>query len=295
MSNPTIDQLNQRFDLGGLARFEEGRGGLTRLVIAAPGVTGEVYLHGAHVTHWQPEGFAPVLWVSARSFYESSKPIRGGVPICFPWFGAKVDDPAAPAHGLARTRAWDVSAVHRTADGEIVVELHAIILDFAVTYTVTFGPTLTMTLHVQNRARQPRAFEAALHTYLTVGDAREVQIRGLAGTPFIDKTDSAKRKVQGAEPIMFSGETDRLYLGTTAACVLDDPVLMRRITVEKSGSNSTVVWNPWIAKSATMADFGDDEWPGMCCIETANAADNAVTLASTADCTMTAAVRVERR
>src|SRR5690606_38311371 len=108
-------------DLGGLARFEAGQGGLPCLRIAVPRVAGQVYLHGAHVTHWQPDGFAPVLWTSAVSQYEEGKPIRGGVPICFPWFGPKADDPSAPAHGLARLTAWTVTQIQPTADGQLVV------------------------------------------------------------------------------------------------------------------------------------------------------------------------------
>jgi glucose-6-phosphate 1-epimerase len=294
MPTLTVDQLNDRFAVGDAARFEAGEGGLKRLAIATPHATAQVYLHGAHVAQWQPDGFAPVLWLSQRSHFAAGKPIRGGVPICFPWFGPNADDPAAPAHGLARTKAWDVAGVHRTADGEVVVELETLVLDFAVTYTVTVGPSLTMTLHARNRAAAPRRFEAALHTYFTVGDVRQVRIAGLAGATYIDKVDAARRKVQGAEPIMFTQETDRVYLDTTAACVLDDPVLLRRITVEKAGSQTTVVWNPWTAKAARMEDFGDDEWPGMCCIETANVADHAVTLSPGGDHGMTAAIHVER-
>ncbi len=294
MSNLTLDQLRARFGEMSGVRLESGPGGLIRVAIATPQVSGQVYLHGAHVSQWQPQGEAPVLWMSGSSRFEAGKPIRGGVPICFPWFGAKADDASAPGHGLARTHVWHASGIRQTADGEVVVELETLLLDYALTYTVTFGRSLTMTLHVRNGAATARRFEAALHTYLTVGDARQVRLSGLAGATYIDKVDGGHRKVQGAEPIMFTQETDRLYLNTTSACVLEDPVLLRRIRVEKSGSHATVVWNPWIAKSAAMEDFGDDEWPGMCCIETANANDNAVTLAPGEDHSMTAAIHVTR-
>ncbi|HZK79901.1 MAG TPA: hypothetical protein VFC46_02515, partial [Humisphaera sp.] len=118
------------------------------------------------------------------------------------------------------------------------------------------------------------------HTYLTVGDVRTVAIDGLAGREFLDKTDAARRKTQPAGAISITGETDRVYLNTTDTVSVSDPVLGRKLIVDKSGSNATVLWNPWIAKAKAMADFGDDEWPGMMCVETANAADNAVKLAA---------------
>jgi glucose-6-phosphate 1-epimerase len=136
-----------------------------------------------------------------------------------------------------------------------------------------------MTFEVENRDATPFTYEAALHTYFHVSDAREVEVTGLEGVEFIDKVDAGTRKQQGAEPLRFTGETDRVFVQTTAPVTLHDPGMKRRIVVEKTGSLTTVVWNPWIAKSAAMADFGDDEWPGMVCIETANAGENAVTLA----------------
>jgi glucose-6-phosphate 1-epimerase len=147
-------------------------------------------------------------------------------------------------------------------------------------------------LEVENPGEEPFQFEEALHTYLAVSDVRQVSVSGLGGASFLDKVDGQQRKLQDAAPIRITGETDRVYLGTTTACVLDDPGFARRITVEKSASSTTVVWNPWIAKAKAMADFGDDEWPGMICIETANAAENAVTLPAGATHSMRALVRL---
>lgn len=294
MSDGEVEQLNRRWAIDGQARFEPGGGGLTRLAIHAAQATAHVYLHGAHVTAWQPTDHAPVLWLSSASRFEASKPIRGGVPICFPWFGPKPDDPDAPAHGLARTRTWNVSGVHVTADDEVVATFETRLQAFILTYTVTVGRTLTMSLHVLNESPHPQRFEAALHTYLTVGDIRQARVTGLEGTTFIDKVDGGRRKTQPNEPVLFTQETDRVYLDTDSACVLHDPVLLRRIVVDKSGSRSTVVWNPWIAKAARMDDFGDHEWPGMCCIETACVADNAVHLSPGADHAVNAVLSVQR-
>jgi glucose-6-phosphate 1-epimerase len=130
-----------------------------------------------------------------------------------------------------------------------------------------------------NRSLAPFTFEAALHTYLAVGDVRESKIEGLGGRTFIDKVDHFARKQQGEVPFSLEGETDRVYLGTTDTVKVHDTVGRRVLTVAKEGSNSTVVWNPWAEKVKGMADFGNEEWPGMVCIETANAADDARTLA----------------
>ena len=136
-----------------------------------------------------------------------------------------------------------------------------------------------MTLETENTGDAPFTFEDALHTYFTVSDVRETATTGLENTEYLDKTNGMQRKPQGTEPIRITQETDRLYEGTHTTCALDDVGLKRRITIEKSGSQTTVVWNPGIAKAAAMPDFGDDEWPAMLCIETANASANAITLA----------------
>ena len=289
---PDLAALRQRFPDAPHARLTVGDGGLPCVDVTAPTATGRVYLHGAHVASWAPAGQQPVLWLSGSSWFDPAKPIRGGVPICFPWFGPHPSDPDQPAHGTARVQPWSLSRVAPTADGEVVVELTTRIRPFALTYTATLGRSLTLSLHVENDADTSQRFEAALHTYFAVGDARRVSITGLEHTDYLDKTDDARRKNQGEAPVTFTAETDRAYLATTATCVLADPVLRRRVTIEKSGSEATVVWNPWVAKAARMPDFGDDEWPGMCCIETAAVGDHAITLAPGADHALTAAISV---
>jgi glucose-6-phosphate 1-epimerase len=137
---------------------------------------------------------------------------------------------------------------------------------------------LELALEVFNPSNQTVTFEEALHTYLAVADIHAVKVLGLAGTTYIDKTDGMKRKAQGPEPLRIKAETDRVYLGTQATCVVEDPVWGRRLIVEKQGSDITVVWNPWIERAKAMSDFGDDEWPAMLCIESANAVDFPVEL-----------------
>jgi D-hexose-6-phosphate mutarotase len=165
--------------------------------------------------------------------------------------------------------------------------------DFVARHVATVGRTLTMTLIVTNTGNSPAKFEAALHTYYTVGDIRKVHVTGLERATYLDRLKPGERFRQDDQPIRFVAETDRTYLDTTATVIIHDRVLNRRIVVQKMGSRSTVVWNPWIAKAKAMPDFGDDEWPGMLCIETANVADNAITLAVRAQHAMTAEISVE--
>jgi glucose-6-phosphate 1-epimerase len=244
-----------------------------------------VCLHGAHVVHFQPAGQRPVLWMSASSWFADGKPIRGGVPVCAPWFGPHATDAKLPAHGLLRTRSWAQTAAGEHADGRTWVTLslaansemlaiwpHA----FSAALTVTVGASLSLELAIRNTGTAPFLLGEALHTYFAVSDVRKISLSGLAGAVFIDKMDGNARKTQSADPLTITAQTDRVYFSTEDAVVIEDPGFNRRIVVRKSGSGATVVWNPWVEKAAAMADFGDQEWPGMVCVEAANAADSTV-------------------
>lgn len=283
----TLDKLRD-FNIPGITAFEAMPGGLIRLVITAPHGEAHIYLHGAHVTHYQPAGGAPVLFMSAESHFSPGIPIRGGVPLIFPWFGARAEHPASPMHGFARTADWELAAVAVNEEGFVAADFRLTSSDrtrelwphdFTLTHRVTVAKHLLMTLEVENTSAAPFVFENAQHTYLAVHDVRETAISGLENAPYLDKTDAMQRKTQEAAPIRITAETDRIFESTRATCILDDPDAARRITVEKAGSDTTVVWNPWTAKAAALPDFGDDEWPHMLCIETANAGANAITLA----------------
>jgi len=298
-----IERLNTNHRIGDTARFEAGEGGLPKLVIRTKVAEAEMYVHGAHVTHFQAAGHQPLLFMSRCSAFARDQPIRGGIPICFPWFGPHATDPDLPAHGFARTRAWRVHHVSLRDDHHVTVELTLAHDDktrslwpheFSAAMTLGVDEDLSITLTVENQDNSELTYEAALHTYLQVGNAANVHVTGLENTEYIDKLEGGARKTQGNEPIRFTGETDRPYLHTAASCILHDPDLQRRITVSKRGSLSTVVWNPWTDKAARMPDFGDDEWPHMVCIETANVADNAVTLEPGASHATAATVSVER-
>jgi glucose-6-phosphate 1-epimerase len=296
-----VAELQERFGIDGVLRFETAEAGLIVVQVTAPAAEATIYLHGAHVTHWKPTGHASVIFVSKRAEFLPGKPIRGGVPVIFPWFGERHDGKAGPQHGFARTNEWELAfAAMAGEELTLVFTLGPNDLSrslgfdaFRLSYRVTIGRTLTMELTVANDANVPLEFEEALHTYFAVADARRVAIHGLGETEYIDKVDGMKRKVQPAGALRLEGRTDRLYLNTETTCVLHDPAGGRRIVVAKSGSRSTVVWNPWEELTAKMADMEPDAWLHMTCVETVNAGDNAVKVGAGETHSMRATVSVE--
>src|ERR1700733_14293791 len=295
-------KLANQFNIPNALRFEDTPGGLVRAVISTPAAGAELYLQGAHVTHWTPRGQRPVLFLSAKSLFTPGKAIRGGVPIIFPWFGPRSDGKPGPAHGFARTTEWSVEEAKLRDDGNVQITLALTpnetsrglgYASFYLRYRVTIGSALEMELETRNEASEPLTYEEALHAYFAIADIRQASVSGLEGTTFIDKTDGFKRKQLGNQPFEIAKETDQVHLNTQATCVIHDPVWQRRIIVEKAGSDSTVVWNPWIDKNKGMSDMAPDDWQNMLCVETANAADNAVHLPPGASHKLTASVRVE--
>lgn len=281
-----LEKLQQRFGVRGLARIEAGVGGLPRISITHPLADGTIYLHGAHVTGYKPAGQSNVLFMSAKSQFAPGKAIRGGVPICFPWFGARQGHPDAPLHGFARLMDWELESINSVPDGvAVVLKLSAggatrtwWDADFELRYTVVIGRSLRLSLQVINKGQAPLVYEQALHSYFQVTDVRQVALEGLAEATYMDKTQGMIVKVQDARQLRLTAETDRIYLNTQSTCTVRDTLARRHILIAKEHSNNTVVWNPWVAKAATLPDFGDDEWPEMLCVETANVGDYAIDL-----------------
>jgi D-hexose-6-phosphate mutarotase len=284
------------------ARLIDDPRGLSKLEISTPLTTASIYIHGAHITEWQPAGTQPVLFTSRQSFFASGKAIRGGVPVCFPWFANRTGLPESPSHGFVRTAEWKLESV--TASPEGIVTAQFAFSDspatrahwphpFQAIYRLSIGRELAMEFKVENTGESPFTYEAALHTYFAVSDVAKVEVTGLEHTDYLDKVESFARRQQPSEPLRFTGETDRVFLNTSATTRLIDPGFNRTIVGEKSGSDTTVVWNPWIAKAKAMTDFADDEWQRMLCIETANTGDSAITLTAGKTHTMTARIRLE--
>ncbi|MGC8702002.1 MAG: D-hexose-6-phosphate mutarotase [Thiomonas sp.] len=272
--------------IAGQLHFRSNPAGLIFAEIDNPAGTATVCLQGAHLTTFRPKAQPePVVWVSESSRYLPGKSIRGGVPVCWPWFGAHPSESSFPGHGFARTVPWDV-VDSGTAQGatHITLQLQASEAtraqwphDTPVTLRIRVADALEMELRTHNATAQAVPLSEALHTYFQIGDIAEVELRGLDGCAYLDKTEGfARKRQQGA--VRFAAETDRVYVDTESACVIHDPQLQRRIRIDKQGSASTVVWTPWAEKAAAMGDFTAHGWRNMLCVESANAADNALTL-----------------
>lgn len=282
-----IDQLNAQFGLGDQLVFGLGPGDLPLVEIMNEAAMAVLSLHGGHVLAYQPLGQKPVLWVSKLARFQHGEAIRGGIPVIWPWFGAHPTDSGRPSHGFARRSLWRVRGATAVSPAETQLRLglqdneetrllwpHAFDLDL----TVTVGAALHLSLRTQNKGPEAFTFTSALHSYFTVSTVTAVSIAGLEDAAYIDQlAGMARRRQSGA--VQISSEVDNVYVNTEAACRLIDPYWQRTIAIHKQGSRSTVVWNPWRDKAQRMADFGDDEYRQMVCIETANAAENEIRLA----------------
>lgn len=263
------------FEIPGHLALEPGQGGLPKLVVTTPFSTAEIYRHGAHVTGFTKTGEPPLLFMSTESNFARDRAIRGGVPIIFPWFGPRE---GVPPHGFARTVEWDLKGTLLLPDGSVQIRFGMpAVKSFDVEYIVTVGETLTMELVVGNIGEKETTFEACLHTYFQIGSINNVSITGLKDTRYLDKVANSLG-MDTSDAIRITEETDRVYFDTTAAVEIVDPSLGRTIRIDKSGSRSTVVWNPWIAKARNLDDFGDGEYQEMVCVESGNVGNNKITL-----------------
>jgi dihydroxy-acid dehydratase len=281
-----------RFAIAGQLSFRVGAGGLTYADIDNHGGRATICLQGAHVVSFRPKSqHEPVVWVSDAAKFAAGKSIRGGAPVCWPWFGAHATEAAFPAHGFARTVPWQVTATRKRNDAKTEITLQLVDNEQTraqwphptrLTLTVVVGAKLEMQLATTNTGTTPIQIGEALHTYLHISDIGSVKVSGLEGASFHDKVDHfATKKQSGA--IGFNGEVDRVYVNTPADCVIEDAGLKRRIRIAKTGSRSTIVWTPWTEKADKMGDMGAGKsgagWREMVCVESANAMDNLVTVA----------------
>ena len=272
----------KRTDYSAKVHFTSGSGGLPKIEIQTAWSAAEIYPHGAHVTHFQRKNEPPLLFLSRESRFAEGQAIRGGIPVILPWFGARE---GRPSHGFARASDWQLREIMSAKDGTVRLGFHlpqgadAEFAGLTADYTVTVGKTLELQLRVTNSPPSAElTFEDCLHTYFAVGDISSVSLTGLKGVKYLDKVDGFAKKKETAPAIKISSEVDRVYHDTTAAVEIRDTKLRRKIRVEKRGSRSTVVWNPWTAKAKEMADFGDDEYKRMVCVESGNVAKNHITL-----------------
>lgn len=264
--------------------FLGGRGEMPMMEITTARSSAEIYLHGAHVTNFKKHDEAPLLFLSQCSRFEENQPIRGGIPVIFPWFGPRE---GMAMHGFARVTQWELKEILPDADGSVSVRFRLPncpeaggFPEFVAEYVVTVNNELTLELIVTNKSTEAKLeFEECLHTYFAVGDIAATSVVGLKGVSYLDKVASFAKKVETEAAIRISSEVDRVYLDTSGTVEIQDEKLGRVIRVEKENSASTVVWNPWIAKAQQMPDFGNDEYQKMICVESGNVNANKIVLA----------------
>jgi glucose-6-phosphate 1-epimerase len=304
MHNAT--ELNDRYAIPFKLRFQQldnaaGNGLLTAEITNAH-ANASICLQGGHVLSWQPFSTAePVLWMSQDAQIATGKSIRGGIPVCWPWFGAHASHAGFPAHGFARTQAWQVKGCRSLDDGSTELSLtmpitaavqtmwsHQAQLDMLI----NVGTSLKIALITRNLGNSDFSITEALHTYFSVSDIAQIQVDGLDGVHFHDKTAGWTEGDQ-VGVIGFDGEVDRVYVNSPQPCSIVDPVLKRRISIAKFGSQSTIVWNPAATRAAQMGDLGPEGWKRFVCVESGNALVNAVTVAAGKSHTLAVEYRVE--
>lgn len=282
-----IAQANDELGIPGALAICEGSGGLPLINIENTYASASISVHGGQVLSYRPvTAKDDLLFVSRQAYFQSDKAIKGGIPVCWPWFGPDPEQRGRPDHGFVRVRGWQLLATEVRVDGATRVLLGTRDDDssqalwphsFSLELEVTVGETLDLVLMTQNTGAAPISVTQALHAYFSVGDVRKVQVLGLAGHDYIDKMMDGSRATQSG-PINLDGPVDRIYLDTTDTLIVDDSSLGRSLHIEREGSRSAVVWNPWIEQSLAMGDFADDEYLRMICVETTNAAEDAVTI-----------------
>jgi len=300
-------RLNDRYGLANEVEFRDGSDGLVFAEVQNDMAKATICLQGAHLTTWRPRTQQePVIWISAAAQYAARKSIRGGVPLCWPWFGPHATHSHLPSHGFVRTMTWEMRNCRHMGGGEtqLTLELsdneHTRALwphHFHLELQLTIGMSLNVELITANTGIADFVVGEALHTYFQVADIEAVRILGLDGAEFVDKVNGGRRaRQEGA--VRFHAEVDRVYVDSVADCAIEDAELRRRIHISKSGSRSTIIWTPWAQKAEQMGDLGrgakdQGGWREMVCVESGNALENTVRVAAGAEHRLSALYRVE--
>ncbi|MDY6804310.1 MAG: D-hexose-6-phosphate mutarotase [Cyanobacteriota bacterium] len=307
----TIEQLNADYGIAGQLKFVEGKGGFPFIEIHSPKAKASISVYGGQVLSFQPANEPEdLMFLSENAYYQEGKAIKGGVPVCWPWFGPDPEGLGRPSHGFVRNRLWNVLATETTAEGEVKVKLGLAETAetreiwpqaFEVAMEISVGDSLTVELITRNTGvrealrMQHRAFSItqALHTYFNVGDIDRVKVLGLEEIEYVDKTDNGAKKTQKGA-VTISSEVDRIYTNVPNELVIEDAALGRRILISSTGSKTAVVWNPWVEISAKMADLEDEDYKRLVCVETANAAEDVVEVPASSEYRLVANYRIER-
>ncbi len=283
-----LTELQDQYALLSEVSFFQGKGGLPFIRVNNRFCDAEISLLGGQVLSFRrKDQEKAVLFCSDAAYFEHGKGIKGGAPVCWPWFG---DHPEGRgAHGFARSNLWCVDSIERDDCEVIELALRLPIEAFAqypewqgvrLSTQIRVGKWLTIALITENGSDKPVSLSQALHTYFQVSDSRTISIEGLENNTYLDKPSNLQRQPATGKAIAVDAEVDRIYEDVHSPIKLIDAVWNRSITLTSEGSASAVVWNPWVEKSKAMSDFGDEEYINMVCIETTNAAADTRELAA---------------
>ena len=281
-----IDELDDKFSIEGEVGFAELEEDLVFITVSNKHADADICLYGGHVTSFKPRNSMDLLWMSTESNFEEGKPIRGGIPVCFPWFGPHKTDSDKPQHGFARLMYWEVVSTSTNASAESVVKLGLTSSeetkaywphDFYAELTFVVGKKLTVTLNVTNTSDQPFDYTCALHSYYSLSAIDSISIEGLKGLTYYNQLTS-ENDVQKEEKLEITEALTRHYLNTETPVIIDDSAFRRRIKVDKTGSKVTTVWNPGAETCANIGDLPDDGYETFVCVEATNAFDFPISL-----------------
>ncbi len=300
----TIEQLNAKYKLTGKLEFIAGKGGLPMIQVNSAKAQALVSIHAGQVLSYQPAGEPEdVMFLSEKAYYEDGKAIKGGAPICWPWFGADPEGKGRPGHGFVRNRAWNVVATEAMANGDVKVTLglmdtpdtHEIWpQSFSLQQEIIIGESLNLSLITRNTGKEKFSITQAFHTYFKVGDIARTKVLGLENCEYIDKAGGGNAQKQQSGAVTIESEVDRIYLDVGNTLIIADSALNRRIQITSQGSKTAVVWNPWEKISKGMADLEDADYQRLLCVETTNAANDVVEVVPGGECRLTADYRVIR-
>lgn len=298
------EQLNQQYGIGQQVVFSEGKGGLPVIQVNNEQAKALISVYGGQVLAFQPaHAQQQLLFVSQQAYYQSGKAIKGGVPICWPWFGPDLEGKGRPAHGFMRNRMWEVISTALTPEGAVQIVLGATDTAetraiwsraFALQLEITIADTLNLELTTRNTGTQPCTITQAFHPYFQVGDIRQTSVTGLENTRYIDKvSDNMEREQLGA--VTIDAEVDRIYQAVGSSdLVIHDQAWQRRIRITSKGNRTAVVWNPWAKRSAAMSDLGDEDYLRFICVETTNAATDRAHIPPNSEVKLTANYKIEQ-
>ena len=298
----SIEQLNAQHGIAGTVEFIEGNGGLVMIRVNTPKAKALISTHAGQVLSYQPTGEEDLFFLSNKAFYQDGKAIKGGAPICWPWFGPDPEGKGRPGHGFVRNRPWNVIGTETLANGDIKVILG--LSDTAETreiwpqafelrQEIVIGDSLNLALITRNTGTELFSITQGFHTYFKVGDITQTSVLGLQDCAYIDKVDNSAEKKQAGE-VTIAGEVDRIYNDVSNTLIIDDKALDRCIQILSQGNKTAVVWNPWEKIAKDMADLEDADYQRFICVETTNAASDVIGIAPGCEFRLVADYRVMR-